>query len=163
MFFSLFIQKHRCSRNAGDKIRPVKTTEIKLTILIIAYFVIGVFNLTVESVNLWHRRVFQSEITEYSACEALGNDAGDCSKDVLKSFQSNSIASAINSNTLIIYPVLFLFVFMIDYHSCFRLWNKLSQTTVSSTQDHSSQSHSLHKLSRTSEQVQSSGNADISV
>ena len=169
MFFSLFMQKHRCSRNTGDKIRPIKTTEIKLTILIIVYFVIDMYGLTVATVNIWHRRVLQSEITEYSACEALGNDAGDCSKDVLKSFQSTSIASAININTLIIYPVCFLFVFMIDYRSCFRLWNKLSQTTISSMQDHSSQSpgNSQHfKLSRspaTSEHVQSSDNVDISV
>ena len=163
------MQKHRFSRNTDDKIRPVKTTEIKLTILIIVYFVIDVYALTVASVNMWHRRVLQSEVTEYSACEALGNDAGDCSKDELKSFQSTSIAAAINSYLLIIYPVCFLFVFMIDYHSCFRLWNKLLQTTISSMQDHSLQSpgNNLHfKLSHspaTSEHVQSSDNVDISV
>ena len=169
MFFFFFMQKHRCSRNTGDKIRPVKTTEIKLTILIIVYFGCYLYSLTVTSVSLWNVRVLQSGLTEYFACEALGNNAGDCSTDILKSSQSNSITTAIYHNSFIIYPLLFLFVFMIDYHSCFRLWNKLSQTTISSTQNHSSQSpgNSLHfKLSHspaTSEHVQSSNNADISV
>ena len=90
--------------------------------------------------SLWNVRAVESELTEYFACEALGNNAGDCSIDTLKSSQSIFIALAINDNLLIIYQVLFLFVFMIDYHNCFRLWNMLSQTTVSSTQDHSSQS-----------------------
>ena len=73
--------------------------------------------------GLWNRRAIESELTEYFACEALGNNAGDCSIDILKSSQSNSIAIAIYHNPFIIYPLLFLFVFMIDYHSYFRLWN----------------------------------------
>ena len=85
--------------------------------------------------SLWNARAVESDLTEYFACEALGNDAGDCSTDILKLLQSYSIAITINYNSLIIYPVLFLLVFMIDYHSCFRLWNKLLQTTVSSMQD----------------------------
>ena len=91
------MQKHRCSRNAGDKIRPVKTTEIKLTILIIAYFGWYLYSLTVTSVSLWNVRVLQSELTEYFAREALGNNAGDCSIDILKLSQSNSIAIATRS------------------------------------------------------------------
>ena len=129
--------------------------------------------------SLWNARAVESELTEYFACEVLGNDAGDCSTDILKSLQSYSIAITINHNSLIIYPVLFLLVFMIDYHSCFRLWNKLlqttvssmqdQQTTVSSMQDHSSQSPGnrqdfmLSCSPATGEHVQSSDNADISV
>ena len=138
MFLSFFIQKYRCSKNAGDRLRPVKTTEIKLTILIIIYFTIYVYVIIANSEVLRNKRALQNKLTQYFACEALGNDAEDCSNNVLKSFLSSSIASAISFNLLITYPVFFLFVFMIDYHSCFRLWNKLSQTTVSSTQDHSS-------------------------
>ena len=105
-------QKNKCRKDGTIKQISMKTAEIKILISICYYFVLTVYNLTGASVALWRSKLFENEVIEHFACEALGNDAAKtCSKEGFDDFTYDAINNTFYYVVFSFYPSVYFIFF----------------------------------------------------
>ena len=88
-----------------------KAPKVKLTILIVHFSLITLYNLSVISKAL--SSTYEADILNYFQCEAFGEEA-ECSKDSLQGLQSQNIMHGIGHILIILMPCVY-FIFFIDF------------------------------------------------
>ena len=82
-------------------------------IIILYFFFIALYNITVATIALWRGKAFENDVTEHFACEALGNNVGGkCSKDDFNQF--DAITNTVLYVWFSVYPLIF-FIYIINY------------------------------------------------
>ena len=88
-----------------------KAPKVKLTILILHFSLLTLYNLSVTTKAI--SSTYEADILNYFQCEAVGEEA-ECLKDSLQELQSQNIMLAIGHILIILMPCVY-FIFFIDF------------------------------------------------
>lgn len=128
-FLSIIMQKNRLQRKSSLRQLKLKSTELKLIIMIVHYLLVGFYTLAAANATLRNVNAHERVLYDHFLCEALGDEAIDCSREGFGQLQRDSFVQLFIQIWFNIYPSVF-FIFLINPK---RLYKKSSSAAPLST------------------------------
>lgn len=107
------LQKTRLQRRPLPRGLRVKSSVVKLILIIVHYLVIGFYTLTASTVTLRNFRDHERVLSNHFMCEALGDETTHCSREEFGKLQQDSFLQLFTYICFNIYPSIF-FIFFIN-------------------------------------------------
>lgn len=111
------LQKKRLQRKPLPRGLRVKSSVVKLILMIVHYLVIGFYTLTASTVILRNFRDYEKVLSDHFMCEALGDETMHCSREGFGKLQRDSFVQLFTYICFNIYPSIF-FIFFINPTFC---------------------------------------------
>ena len=116
----------------------LKSAELKLILVIIAYMCVAIQTTTSANVTLSRAVGYLGELESYFLCEALGDPAMECPTAVFDDINRDSFVQTFVYITFNLYPAVF-FIFLAPPKRCSRMCRRKEKSEVPTTSVPSSQ------------------------
>lgn len=116
-FFMMFTQKNRLQKKPSLGRSRVKSSVVKLILMIIHYLLVGFYTLTAVNITLKNFPAHEEMLSNHFLCEALGDRDVQCSREGFGQLQQDSFIQIFVYNWFNIYPSIFL-IFIINRTCC---------------------------------------------